>query len=46
MPAARARSDSAPIVRVEIGHKMPIIMLAGSDIELDILRGLDADAND
>jgi DNA-binding response OmpR family regulator len=28
------------------GHKMPIIMLTGSDSELDILRGLDAGAND
>jgi len=28
------------------GHKMPIIMLTGSDSESDILRGLDAGAND
>jgi DNA-binding response OmpR family regulator len=28
------------------GHQMPIIMLTGSDSESDILRGLDAGAND
>ena len=28
------------------GHQMPIIMLAGSDNELDVVRGLDAGAND
>jgi DNA-binding response OmpR family regulator len=28
------------------GHKMPIIMLTGSDEERDVVRGLDAGAND
>ena len=28
------------------GHRMPIIMLTGSDSESDVLRGLDAGAND
>jgi DNA-binding response OmpR family regulator len=28
------------------GHRMPIIMLTGSDRETDIIRGLDAGAND
>jgi DNA-binding response OmpR family regulator len=28
------------------GHKMPIIMLTGSDEETDVVRGLDAGAND
>jgi len=28
------------------GHKMPVIMLTGSDAESDVIRGLDAGAND
>ena len=28
------------------GHKMPVIMLTGSDAETDVVRGLDAGAND
>src|SRR3954465_3469216 len=28
------------------GHRMPIIMLAGADGEVDVVRGLDAGAND
>ncbi|QHI95454.1 response regulator [Aristophania vespae] len=28
------------------GHKMPVIMLTGSDEEKDVIRGLDAGAND
>ena len=28
------------------GHKMPIIMLTGSDAETDVVRGLDSGAND
>jgi DNA-binding response OmpR family regulator len=28
------------------GHRMPIIMLTGSDREMDVVRGLDAGAND
>ena len=28
------------------GHKMPIIMLTGSSAEMDVVRGLDAGAND
>ena len=28
------------------GHKMPVIMLTGSDAEMDVVRGLDAGAND
>jgi len=28
------------------GHKMPILMLTGSDAEMDVVRGLDAGAND
>ncbi|MDE2580522.1 MAG: response regulator transcription factor [Rhodospirillales bacterium] len=28
------------------GHKMPVIMLTGSDAEMDIVRGLDAGASD
>lgn len=28
------------------GHKMPIIMLTGSDAEADVVRGLDSGAND
>ncbi|MGH7154435.1 MAG: response regulator transcription factor, partial [Acetobacteraceae bacterium] len=28
------------------GHKMPVIMLTGSDTETDIVRGLDSGAND
>ncbi|MBV8616409.1 MAG: response regulator transcription factor, partial [Acetobacteraceae bacterium] len=28
------------------GHKMPVIMLTGSDAESDVIRGLDSGAND
>jgi DNA-binding response OmpR family regulator len=28
------------------GHKMPVVMLTGSDAESDVIRGLDAGAND
>ncbi|MBV8915397.1 MAG: response regulator, partial [Acetobacteraceae bacterium] len=28
------------------GHKMPVIMLTGSDAESDVVRGLDSGAND
>jgi DNA-binding response OmpR family regulator len=28
------------------GHKMPVVMLTGSDAETDVVRGLDAGAND
>src|ERR1700739_3601057 len=28
------------------GHKMPVIMLTGSDAEADVVRGLDSGAND
>ncbi len=28
------------------GHKMPVVMLTGSDAEMDVVRGLDAGAND
>jgi len=30
----------------QLGHKMPVIMLTGSDAENDVVRGLDAGAND
>ena len=30
----------------KLGHRMPIIMLTGSDDEADVVRGLDAGAND
>ena len=28
------------------GHKMPVVMLTGSDAEMDVVRGLDSGAND
>lgn len=37
--------DFCAILRKQ-GHRMPIIMLTGSDDEADIVRGLDAGAND
>ncbi len=30
----------------QLGHKLPIIMLTGSDAEMDVVRGLDSGAND
>ena len=44
MPDGDGRDFCAKLRRQ--GHKMPIIMLTGSDEETDVVRGLDAGAND
>ena len=44
MPDGDGRDYCARLRRS--GHKMPVIMLTGSDAEADVVRGLDSGAND
>jgi len=44
MPDGDGRDLCARLRR--LGHKLPIIMLTGSDDEMDVVRGLDSGAND
>ncbi len=44
MPDGDGRAFCAQLRQA--GHKMPILMLTGSDTEADVVRGLDAGAND